>query len=198
MAEERAFLIHPKQIIITLVIAAVTMLFIAFSISYLYNRMQSGIPPVKLPNLFYFNTLFLLSSSYTLHLANKAYLSDLTERYKVLIGVTIISSIIFLVLQFFAWKQMINMNIFVDAANTGSYMYLLSATHFVHVIGGLPFLIVFFVNALKKMKSPVSVLIYFSDPDKKRDLQLLTTYWHYIDILWIYLVLFFLLNYWIQ
>lgn len=195
---ERNYLIHPKQILIILVIAAVTMLFVAFSISYLYNRIQSGIPPVKLPVLFYINTLFLLASSYTLFLAKKAYLKDQTERYKVLIGATIISSMVFLALQFLAWQQMQSMNIFIDAANTGSYMYLISATHFIHVIGGLPFLIVFFVNAIKKMKTPVSVLVYFSDEDKKRDLQLLSIYWHYIDILWIYLVLFFLINYWIQ
>jgi cytochrome c oxidase subunit 3 len=198
MADNRDFLIHPKQIVIILVIVAVTVLFIAFSASYLYNRVQTGIPPVKLPPLFYFNSLILLASSYTLIKAKKAYVDDETGKYKRLIGATIIISFIFLVFQIFAWQQMKSMNIFVDAANTGSYMYLISATHFIHVIGGLPFLIVFFINAIVKMKSPVSVLVYFSDPDKKRDLQLLTTYWHYIDVLWIYLVLFFLINYWIQ
>ncbi|WP_235295984.1 cytochrome c oxidase subunit 3 [Portibacter marinus] len=198
MAEERAYLIHPKQIVITLVIAAVTVLFIAFSASYLYNRVQTGIPPVQLPLLFYFNSIVLLASSYTLILAKRAYLEDETSKYKNLVLATIIISTVFLGLQILAWQQMRTMNIFVDAANTGSYMYLISATHFLHVIGGLPFLIVFYVNAVRKMRSPVSVLIYFSDPDKKRDLQLLTTYWHYIDILWIYLVLFFLINYWIQ
>ena len=198
MAEERAYLIHPKQIVITLVIAAVTVLFIAFSISYLYNRVQTGIPPVQLPLLFYFNSLILLASSYTLIQAKRAYIEDQTEKYKNLILATIVITLAFLILQILAWQQMRSMNIFVDAANTGSYMYLISATHFLHVIGGLPFLVVFYVNAVRKMKSPVSVLIYFSDLDKKRDLQLLTTYWHYIDILWIYLVLFFLINYWIQ
>ena len=198
MADNRDFLIHPKQIVIILIIAAVTVLFFAFSASYLYNRIQTGIPPVQLPPLFYFNSLILLASSYTLIKAKKAYVEDETEKYKRLIGATIIISFIFLVFQIFAWQQMKSMNIFVDAANTGSYMYLISATHFIHVIGGLPFLIVFFINAIRKMRSPVSVLVYFSDPDKKRDLQLLTTYWHYIDVLWIYLVLFFLVNYWIQ
>ncbi len=198
MRDDRAFLIHPKQIVIILVIAAVTVLFIAFSASYLYNRVQTGIPPVKLPNLFYFNSLFMLASSFTLIKAKRAYIDDETQKYKALILATIITSLVFLVLQILAWQQMRSMNIFVDAANTGSYMYLISATHFLHVVGGLPFLIVFFINAMKKMKSPVSVLIYFSDPAKKRDLQLLTTYWHYIDVLWIYLVLFFLINYWIQ
>lgn len=198
MSDNRDFLIHPKQIVIVLIIAAVTVLFFAFSASYLYNRIQTGIPPVQLPPLFYFNSLILLASSYTLIKAKKAYIEDETSKYKGLLGATIIISIVFLIFQVFAWQQMRSLNIFVDAANTGSYMYLISATHFIHVVGGLPFLIIFFINAVRKMKSPVSVLIYFSDPDKKRDLQLLTTYWHYIDVLWIYLVLFFLFNYLIQ
>ena len=193
--EERAFLIHPKQIIIILVIAAVTALFLAFSISYMYNRIQSGIEPVKLPALFYFNSLILISSSFTLIRANRAYEQDLTQRYKTYIGLTIIISLLFLVMQYFAWNQLREMNIFIDAENTGSYLYLISATHFLHLIGGLPFLISFFFNALVNMKNPVSVLVYFSDPNKKRDLKLLTLYWHYIDVLWIYLVLFFLINY---
>lgn len=198
MNQERNYLIHPKQIVITLVIVAVTALFLAFSISYLYNRIQTGIPPVNLPNLFYFNSLFLIASSVTLIQAKKSYLNDETQKYKILIGATIVLSIIFLVLQIVAWNQMRAMNIHLDGENTGSYLYLISATHFLHVVGGIPFLVAFFVNAVRKMKTPVSVLVYFSDPDKKRSLNLLTTYWHYLDALWIYLVLFFLVNYLIK
>ncbi len=193
--EERPFLIHPKQVVITLVIAAITALFLAFSISYLYNRIQSGIPPVKLPPLFYYNSLILIASSVTLVFARKAYENDRTNQYKALIAATIIISLVFLGLQILAWNQMKEMNILLSGHNTGSYLYLISATHFLHLVGGIPFLVVFFINAMLKMKTPVSVLVYFSDPEKKRSLNLLTTYWHYLDILWIYLVVFFLVNY---
>lgn len=196
--EERPFLIHPKQVVIILVIVAITALFIAFSLSYLYNRVQSGLPPVKLPSLFYFNSLVLIASSLTLMLTKKAYENDDTLKYKLMIGITIFISLIFLVLQIMAWQQMQEMNIFINAENTGSYLYLISATHFLHLVAGIPFLIVFFINAMIKMRSPVSVLVYFSDPSKKRSLNLLTTYWHYLDILWIYLVVFFLVNYLIK
>ena len=104
MIEERNYLIHPKQIVITLVITAVTALFLAFSFSYLYTRIQSGIPPVKLPTLFYFNSLFLIASSVTLWYAKKSYEADKTSQYKLYIGTTIILSVSFLVLQIFAWK----------------------------------------------------------------------------------------------
>jgi len=78
--------------------------------------------------------------------------------------------------------------------NMASYLYLISGLHFLHVIFGIPFLAAFVIVAYKKMKEPVSVLIYFSDPGKLRKLKILTIYWHYLDILWIYLVAFFSIN----
>ena len=92
------------------------------------------------------------------------------------------------------WQQLVNQNIFLASNNMASYLYLISGLHFLHVIAGLPFLILFYVVARKRMKEPVSVLVYFSDPEKRLKLRLLTRYWHYLDGLWIYLVLFFLIN----
>jgi cytochrome c oxidase subunit 3 len=66
-----------------------------------------------------------------------------------------------------------------------------------HVIAGLPFLVMFYRTACKRMVDPVTVLVYFSDPEKRLKLRLLTVYWHFLDGLWIYLVLFLGINYWI-
>lgn len=70
-------------------------------------------------------------------------------------------------------------------------------THLVHVIAGLPFLIAFYHTARKRMVDPVTVLLYFSDPEKRLKLRLLTIYWHFLDFLWLYLVVFLAINYFI-
>ncbi|MEL6988921.1 MAG: cytochrome c oxidase subunit 3 [Bacteroidota bacterium] len=178
-------------------LAGVTALFLGFSGAYIYSRVQNGIAAIQLPPLFFVNTIILAASSYTLILAKRFYLSDQTEKYKVALLSTLILTLLFLVLQIIAWKSLINQNILINSSTTTSYLYVISFVHFAHVIGGLPFLILFAITAYRKMKEPVSVLIYFSDPTKKRKLKLLTTYWHYLDGLWIYLVLFFLINSWI-
>ena len=130
--------------------------------------------------------------------AKKAYKADETENYQKALWATIGLSLLFLIMQFFGWQQLINQNIFLPSGNSASYLYLLSGLHFAHVIVGLPFLILFLRAARMKMKEPVSVLVYFSDPEKKLKLRLLTIYWHFLDILWIYLVVFFYVNYLIQ
>jgi len=194
MTKERNFLIHPSYIVMFLVLAGVTALFLGFSAAYFYTRVDAGTPPIKLPPLFYFNTLILIGSSYTLHWAKKSYLADHTEHYKIALIVTLLLTFGFLAAQIFAWKQLMASNVFVNYNNMASYMYLISGVHFAHVVAGIPFLIIFIVNAVRKMKSPVSVLIYFSDLAKQRRLNLFNIYWHFLDGLWIYLVIFFLVN----
>jgi len=186
---------HPYNILLTLVLMGITALFFAFSASYLYSRVQNGVPPIKLPSLFYLNTLVLLASSGTMLLAQRAYKNDHTEQYQFMLGCTIVLTLVFLVSQLIAWQTLFNQQIFVNYSNTASYVYVISVLHFVHVVAGLPFLILFLWVAIKRMKEPVSVLVYFSDPEKRLKLKLLTKYWHYLDGLWLYLVLFFWLNY---
>ena len=198
MQQERNFLIHPGYIVMFLVLAGITALFLGFSGAYMYNRIQQNIPPIKLPSLFYWNTLILVASSATLIWARKSYKNDHTSNYKIALAITLTLTVLFLVAQVLAWIQLQDQNIMINHNNMASYLYVISGLHFAHVVAGIPFLAYFLFIAVKKMKSPVSVLIYFSDKAKKRKLDLLNLYWHFLDGLWIYLVLFFLINYLIQ
>lgn len=178
----------------TLVLAGITALFLGFSAAYLYSRFQADLTPIQLPSLFYLNSFILIASSLALMKAKLYYQMDQTERYRLALIITLGLTFIFLIAQVIAWNQLFSQNIFLTSGNMEAYMYVISALHFAHVIAGIPFLVWFIVESIRKMKSPVSVLIYFSDPDKKRRLNLLTLYWHFLDGLWIYLILFFLVN----
>jgi len=198
MATNQKNFLHPSYIVLTLVLFGITSLFLGLSGSYLYNRVQTGSPPIELPSLFYFNTLLLLGSSLSLILAKRNYLKDNTTKYKLSLIVTFLLTLSFLFFQIMAWRQLQENDVFVNYSNMASYIYLISGVHFIHVVAGIPFIGVFIYKAIKNMKTPVSVLVYFSDPSKKRALNLLTWYWHFLDGLWIYLILFFLANYFIQ
>ncbi len=195
MVSNRKYLIHPYYIIITLLIAGISTLFLGFTGAYIYNRVQQGIAPIVLPTLFYFNTIIIIASSITLIYAKKRYESDDTIMFKVSLWITLLLTIFFLCMQILAWNQLKAANIGLTYNTLASYMYLISGLHFAHLACGIPFLIYFIRNAHKRMRDPVTVLVYFSDPDKKRELNLLNIYWHFLDGLWIYLILFFLINY---
>jgi len=130
--------------------------------------------------------------------AKRMYLADQTQKYQQALIATMVLSVLFMIAQIFAWRSLFSQEIFINTDNSASYLYVISGLHFAHVIAGLPFLGMFLWKARKQMKEPVSVLVYFSDPEKRLKLRLLTIYWHFLDGLWIYLVLFFYLNYWIR
>lgn len=188
------FMFHPYNVMLFLTLIAITALFLALSISFIYTRVQSGVGAVKIPLLFGFNTLILLASSFTMFRAKKAYRNDETTVYQQALKHTIWLTLAFLLMQLVAWNQLFERNIFVHTDNSAGYLYVLSFLHFAHVIAGLPFLVLFFRTAKLQMKEPVTVLVYFSDPEKRLKLRLLSIYWHFLDGLWIFLVVFLLAN----
>ena len=193
-----ALLFHPYNVLMVLTIISLSVLFLSLTAAFTYTRVVSNLPPIKLPLIFILNTLVLLGSSYTMYLAKKHYLNDDTQKYQNALLYTIIISILFMIIQVIGWRILFEQNIFINSNNSASYLYVISGLHFAHIIAGLPFLVLFLWTAKKKMVSPVSVLVYFSDPEKRLKLRLLTLYWHFLDALWIYLVLFFWVNYLIR
>ena len=194
MVAERNYLVHPYYILITLVLGSITALFLGFTAAYIYARVQNDLLPVRIPRLFYVNTLFLVGTSYVLIRTKKAYEEDKTALYKRLLWVSLVLSLAFLAAQIFAWAQLRAMNIGLTSSPLASYLYVISGVHFIHLVAGIPFLIFFIMDARKRLVEPASVLVYLSDPDKKRKLKVLSIYWHFLDVLWIYLVIFFIVN----
>jgi cytochrome c oxidase subunit 3 len=193
-SEYNNFAFHPYNVMLVLLLMAITALFLGTSAAFIYTRVTNGVEAVKIPWLFAFNTLVLLGSSYSMKQAKKAYLNDQTKTYQSCLLATIGLTFIFLFLQLAAWSQLFSVNIFLASNNAASYLYMLSGLHFAHVLAGLPFLGLFLWKSKKQMIDPVTVLVYFSDPEKRLRLRLLSIYWHYLDALWIFLVLFLFAN----
>ena len=189
---------HPYNIMMLLLLSGLTVLFLALSAAYVYSRVHNQLPTLQIPFLFVFNTLWLAAGSFTLQQAKKSYLADDTKGYQQQLGFTLILTIVFMLSQLFAWQQMVEANQTMSSSNLTAYVWAISILHLLHVLGGIPFLAIFYFVARKRMKEPISVLVYFSDPLKKLKLKLLTMYWHFLDILWIYLVLFFFINHLIR
>ncbi|MBK8558241.1 MAG: cytochrome c oxidase subunit 3 [Lewinellaceae bacterium] len=189
-----SLLFHPFNVMLSILLLGLSGLFLALTLSYVYIRVTNGVVPVQPPALFIFNTIVLLASSYTMIRAKRCYLDDDTPAYQRNLLYTILLSLAFMVLQSLAWYLLFQQNIGLNASTTTGFLYVISFVHLAHVVAGLPFLFLFYQAARKRMVDPVTVLVYFSDPEKRLRLQLLTRYWHFLDILWVYLVVFFLVN----
>ena len=147
-----------------LLLLSLSMLFLAFSIGYVFTRNQSGADGVYLPPIFILNSFILLASSWSIHKANKAYREDDTKGYQNALTITMALTIAFMGAQLVGWFGFRDTLVGENIGNGVNYLYAISGLHFAHIIGGLPFLSVFLYNAYKKMEEPMTVLLYFSDP----------------------------------
>jgi cytochrome c oxidase subunit 3 len=187
---------HPYNVMLVLTIIAVSALFLALSVAFIYTRIQGDAGAIKFPFLFGFNAFVLMASSLTMQRAQKAYKKDDTFAFQRSLKLTLWLTLAFLVLQVVAWSLLFSENIFVHSDNSSAYLYLLSILHFFHVVAGLPFLILFMRTAGRQLTEPVHALVYFSDPEKRLRLRLLSIYWHFLDGLWVFLVIFLLFLRW--
>jgi cytochrome c oxidase subunit 3 len=194
---------HPYSIMMYLLLAGLTMVFVGLSFSYLYTRVTMNVEPIKIPLIFLLNTAVLAGSSWMLRKAKVFYTNDNTEGYQRALWGTLILTLVFTYLQFLGWQMLWEENPQLVSereryGNMRDYVWAISIIHLLHILGGLPFFIIFLYTAYVRMKEPVSVLVYFSDPVKQLRLRLLTLYWQFLDILWLYLMVFFWGNYFIQ
>ena len=192
--KQNEFLFHPKNVMLFILLFGLAFLFLALTIAYVYIRITNQVPPVQVPLLFVLNTVILLASSWTMIRAKRCYILDNTAGYQQNLWYTILLSLVFTVMQAIAWWWLFRNNIQLNSSTTTGFLYVISFVHLAHVLAGLPFLFRFYSAAKKNMIDPVTVLVYFSDPERRLSLRLLTIYWHFLDILWVYLVLFFAIN----
>ncbi len=189
---------HPYNVFLMLLLAGISALFLTFLGAFIYTRIQSGMQPMRIPLLFVFNSLLLLAASWAMWRAKRSFLLDREKHYLLELKAAMGLSVLFLLLQSVAWAILFSRNIFPETDNSAAYLYLVSGLHLLHVLAGLPFLYFFTKRSQKQLADPVSMLIYFSDPEMKLRLRLLNIYWHFLDGLWILLVLFFGLQGWIR
>jgi cytochrome c oxidase subunit 3 len=136
-----------------------------------------------LPNAFIISTVVILISSITLVLAKRALKNNNRQQTTIWLVLTFVLGIIFIINQFIGFNQIIDSgyNFTGPTSNiTMSYIYLIAMVHILHVVVGLVCLLVVIYNHFKQ-KYNASKMLGF---------ELASTFWHFIDILWLYLFLF--------
>jgi len=184
-------------------LAAIVMLFVAFTSAYIVRR---GLPTLDEPSgqyvrdwlqvnlpmqLLLVNTLILLVSSLTMELARRqitrqAALAPVQSIPGVSIGrerilpwlpVTVLLGSGFLVGQWLAWQELENRGFAMATSPSSSFVYLLTAMHAVHLIGGVVALL--YAETITLLRRPVEA--------RRIVIDVTAWYWHFVTVLWLYL-----------
>ena len=184
---------HPYKMILIFSLFGIATLFLGLSMAYLFSKDPSW-PKIDMPSAFYISTLVLLMSSALLQFSNYCFQKDWCDWYRISIFGTFLLSIAFISFQYIGWMELKENGINLQSNITGSYLYLISGLHALHVLVGIIFFGGFLAGSYRFVSHPATALVYFTDPVKKLRLQLVTIYWHFMDVIWIYLFLFFLFS----
>lgn len=140
---------------------------------------------MQLPSAFMFSTGIIILSSATFHMASLAAKKLQFQKQRLFLWLTVVLGVAFLAIQIIGWNQLVNAQAFLVNTNASiSFVYIFTGTHLLHIIAGL---------ALLGYALYVS---YSNKPQVKNlyNMQMSSIFWHFVDIIWIYLYVFLLLN----
>ncbi len=166
-----------------LALGSISMLFLALASAFVVRRGLGGDwIPVQLPALVWANTGVLLLSSLTLELGRRALRRGRTDQG--LAWTTLGLGVTFLVGQLVAWNQLTSSGVSVGTTPYGSFFYVLTGTHAVHLAGGILGLL---AVALWPQQGWKGV-------PRAGAAKVAGLYWHFMDILWVGILLLLVLG----
>jgi cytochrome c oxidase subunit 3 len=178
--------IHPKKFGLYISFASILMMFAGLTSAYIVRQGAGNWLEFKMPNVFFLSTFTILLSSVTLHLSYKGFLKGNINQYRYLLLLSGILALAFIVMQYLGWLQLNAIGVDLKGNPAGSFVYVISGIHAAHVLGGLGAIAIAIMHAFS--------LKYKVTAARKLRFELTTNYWHFVDLLWVYLIVFMVLQ----
>lgn len=175
--------IHPHKFTLWVGVASIVMMFAGLTSAYIVKRNQANWTTFELPVMFWYSTAVILISSLTLYRSNQAFKQREMARYRGLVVTTLLLGIVFVIMQGIGFNQLWFKGITLTKNVSFSFLYVIVGLHALHVIGGVVALIILFAKAFSGKVRNYNIV----------PLEVISTYWHFVDALWIYLLLFLIL-----
>jgi cytochrome c oxidase subunit 3 len=176
--------IRAKKMMLWFGIISLIMSFAGWTSAFVVSSSREDwLKDFRLPNAFIISTIVIMISSVTFMLAKRALKKGNRKATTTFLLITLALGVIFIINQFVGFREIINLgyNFTGPTSNiTMSYIYLIAIMHILHVIAGLICLLVVIYNHFKQKYNPTKMLGF----------ELAATFWHFIDVLWVYLFLF--------
>ena len=173
-----------KKMMLWFGMISMSMTFAGLTSAYVVSSSRSDwIEQIDLPFAFTISTFLLLLSSGTFYLALKNIKETLLKRTQSLLLITLVLALVFIYFQFQGFREIIEQGYYFTGAEssiTTSYLYVLVLLHLAHLIAGIVIVLIVFYNSFREKYSEANTLGF----------ELAVTFWHFLDILWLYLFLF--------
>jgi len=174
--------IHPHKFTLWVALGSIIMMFAGLTSAYIVKRDQPGWTTFTMPRAFFYSTAVILFSSLTIQMGLKSFKEREILRYRNFLTATAVLGILFMLLQWIGFRQIWHSGVTLRGSGGGQFLYVIAGLHLAHVLAGVIALLWMLVRAFgSKTRSYNSVPV-----------ELMSTYWHFVDLLWIYLFIFFI------
>lgn len=188
--------IHPHLMLMYLAIIGSSLIFIFMIFAYTLSKPENTFfLNLQFPKAFSVSLVILLISSFSISKVLPAYESGNIDVLKKSLGITLILGIAFTVCQYIGWYELYLSGVYLSGEASGAYLYVISGMHAFHLALGIIFLSTTFFKVMGIARDPVKTLIMETNPYQKIKLTMLAIYWHYLDVLWIFLFFYFLFSF---
>lgn len=181
---EQPISMHPKKFALWLFMVTVVMVFAGLTSAYIVRQAEGNWLDYELPTIFWVNSGIVVLSSIFLHFAYFSAQKDNLTGVRIGMVLAVLFGICFLVGQWYSWVAMVDRDVFFVGNPSGSFLYVFTGLHAVHLISGVIFLIIVLISSFRYEVHSKSMI----------SLEMATTYWHFLAGLWLYLFMFLLLN----
>lgn len=175
---------NPKKFGMWLFLVSVVMIFASLTSAYIVRRADGNWTHFELPTLFWLTSVIILLSSVTMQWSYLAAKKDNFSMMRLMITLTFVLGVAFLVGQFYGWKELVTERIFLVGNPAGSFVYVITGLHWLHIVSALIYVLIVMV-AVTRQKVHSGRLL---------SIELCATYWHFLGVLWLYLFVFLLLT----
>jgi len=183
--DPRSMAVQRYRLGMWIAIGGIVMLFAAFTSAMVVRKgLGNDWSPFELPVVLWASTAALLASSFTLEAARRAMWRGVEEKLRRWIGITAGLGAVFLGCQLLAWNELASRGLYVASTPNSSFFYLLTATHGLHLAGGV---LAMGYTVLRVWRNRPWIT-------REATVEATTLYWHFMDGLWVYL--FVLLMVW--
>jgi len=181
---EQPVSMHPKKFALWLFIVSVVMIFAGLTSAFIVRQAEGNWLDFELPKIFWFNSAVIILSSLTMHWAYLSAKKDQLDQLKLALGFTTALGFAFLVGQWYSWVALVDIDVYFVGNPAGSFLYVLTGLHAIHLISGVIFMIIVLISSFR----------YKIHSKRMTTLEMCATYWHFLGGLWLYLFMFLLFN----
>ncbi|SHG12824.1 cytochrome c oxidase subunit 3 [Salegentibacter echinorum] len=181
---ERKKIERAKKMMLWFGIVGMVMTFAGLTSAYVVSKTRPDwLSEFELPSAFYWSTIVIILSSLTIMAAKKSIISGNRRNASAFLVGTLVLAILFVVFQFNAFSEIISRGYYFTGSEsniTTSFIYIIILVHLAHLFAGIITLLVVIYNHFKQRYKKGQML----------GIELGATFWHFVDIMWIYLFVF--------